>query len=186
VTHYQGTATPSGYYSAPSASGLGGGGSSSCGNQTHYGYTKNANYAYVGQKVATTPPAWSSTQGGLGVVSGNVFNGLFCATAGAVTNCDAHGTSVTEGQTGSNYAPQCTTTGYIYTTTTCAPAPTGPQQVVATGWLAGKTIKSLDTGITGYTCAIANGSVGCWGVNTKGQLGTGDTNNRKVPAAVNL
>ncbi len=158
----------------------------SCGNQTHYGYTKSAVYTLTGQKVATTPPAWSSTQSGLGTVSGNVFSGLFCATAGTATNCDTHGTSADEGQTGSNYTKQCTTTGLIFTTTTCTPAPTGPQQVVSNGWLAGKSITSLNTGASGYTCAIANGAVGCWGINTKGQLGNGSTTNKNVPTAVGL
>jgi alpha-tubulin suppressor-like RCC1 family protein len=181
---YYGIAIPrTVYYAGPSSNS---GGNTSCGSQTHYGYTKNATYAYSGQKVVTTPPAWSSTQGGLSAVSGNVFNGLYCATAASTTSCDAHGTSAAEGQTGSNYTPQCTTTGWIFTTTTCTPPPAGPQQVVANGWLAGKAVTSLSTGASGYTCAVANGSVGCWGLNNKGQLGNGSTANKNVPTAVNL
>ena len=145
--------------------------SNSCGPVTHYGFNKEAIVTPIGQKVATVPPAWPAAQSGIKALSGNVYDGLFCAaltTAPNFAQCDAHGTSVTEGQTGSN--------------TTSS----GPQQVVATGWLNGKSITTLSTGSTGYTCAIASGSVGCWGVNTKGQLGVGDTTLRKTPTGIGL
>ncbi|MDB5176344.1 MAG: hypothetical protein JWN75_12 [Candidatus Saccharibacteria bacterium] len=184
---YQGVAAPGGSYSAPSATNVGNNkNNNSCANQTHYGYTKNATFAYTGQKVATTPPQWPSTQGGSTAMSGSAYNGLYCATNSTATNCDTHGTSSNEGQTGSNYTPQCTTYGFIFTKTVCSAAPTGPQQVVANGWLAGKAITSLNTGSSGYTCALANGAVGCWGINNKGQLGNGTTSNKNVPTSVNL
>ena len=38
-----------------------------------------------------------------------------------------------------------------------------------------------------HTCALlANGTLQCWGRNSKGQLGVGDSNNRNVPTAVNV
>lgn len=169
---------------------VGGGGNNnnSCTTTTRYGFTKSTVYRFTGKNAETTPPAWSSSQGGYKAVSGNVFNGLYCATTGGATNCDAHGTAVAEGQTGSGYTRQCTTTGsWIFTQTTCVPDPAGPQTVRTDGWLAGKTIKELSTGTSGYTCALTTDSmVGCWGVNTSGQLGNGTTVNKNVPTKVEL
>jgi alpha-tubulin suppressor-like RCC1 family protein len=183
---YSGKATPNTHAGGGAQTG---GGGSSCTAQTHYGYTKNSAFAPTGQKVATTPPAWPQSQAGISAVSGNVYNGLFCAATTAGPRCDAHGTSMNEGQTGSGYTAQCTTSGGflgLFPTTTCEPGPSGPQAVVSNGWLAGKSVGALSTGTTGFTCALANASVGCWGINNKGQLGTGDTTNRNVPTAVNL
>jgi len=167
---------------------VGGNKSNSCTNTTHYGYMKNTIYSWTGQKVETTPPAWSSSQGGFTAVSGDVFRGLYCATTGGTTSCDTHGTSAAEGQTGSGYTQHCTTTGsWIFAQTTCDPAPTGPQQVVTSGWLAGKTIRTLSTGVSGYTCAVtSDGMVGCWGANANGQLGDGTTANKNVPTKVEM
>ncbi len=158
--------------------------------KTVYRYDLRTTYVRIGS-VTALGPLYNGTaatgplnQRTLTAASGNAYDGLFCAAIDSATYCDAHGTSMSEGQTGSNYAQPCTTTGSIFKTTTCSSAPTGPQQVTATGWLAGKTISSLETGSSGYTCAIASGSVGCWGVNNSGQLGTGDKTNRKVPTAV--
>lgn len=64
----------------------------------------------------------------------------------------------------------------------------GPQSVPAgaNSWLKpGQTITALDTGFSGYTCAVANNnSLGCWGKNTKGQLGVGDTVDKTIPTEV--
>jgi hypothetical protein len=152
----------------------------SCSLKTHYGFTKNVTNNAVGQKVTTTPPSWPQSQAGITAVSGNVYGGLFCAASATGAQCDAHGTSQTEGQTGSGFAQTCKFFS-------CSPAiPAGPQQVVTTGWLAGKAVSQLSTGSTGYTCAIASGSVGCWGVNTKGQLGVGDKKTKNIPTEVGL
>lgn len=161
--------------------GGGGGGGNSCGYTLYYGFTKNNTYTQVGQKVTTPPPSWPQGQNGMKVVSGNVFNGLFCATSNAKIQCDAHGTSQAEGQAGSGFSQTCK----VFSG--CSPAePTGPQKVVETGFLAGKQVQQLATGKTGYTCALASGVVGCWGMNTKGQLGVGDTKHKNVPTEVRL
>jgi hypothetical protein len=184
TNHYQGRATPGTH--AGSAANTGGGGNS-CTNSTHYGFTKNINYSRVGQRTPTLPAATALTGGSVGVMSGNVVNNLFCGTNTSGLFCDAHGAGSNEGQTGSAYTPHCVTTrSFFSSTTTCDPAPVGPQRVYPSGWLAGKSVESLDTGTSGYTCAVANGSLGCWGVNNVGQLGVGSTANRNVPTAVNL
>lgn len=189
VNNYQGVARPSGSAFAGNQTGGSNGSSSSstsCSRVTHYGYTADRIVTEVGKMSVTVPTkSGSLATDSLTTLSGNVQDGLFCAnkTSGGAY-CDTNGGSMTEGQTGSNYTKQCTTTGTIFKTTTCAPPPTGPQQVVTTGWLNGKTIKNLNTGISGYTCALANGGVGCWGVNTMGQLGNGSTTNKLVPTAV--
>lgn len=158
----------------------GGGGGDPCKSRLHYGFTKTVTNTPVGKKDTTQPPQWPGSQSGMKTLSGNVYNGLFCANGSSV-QCDAHGTSQTEGQTGSGFAQTCKLFGG------CTPSlPSGPQAVVTNGWLAGKTISQLSTGSTGYTCAVASGTVGCWGVNTKGQLGTGDRNSKNVPTRVGL
>lgn len=170
-----------------------GGGGNACTPITHYGYTKKIHYSQLGQRTPTIPSANSLTQSKVTALSGEVFGddvsrGLYCAAKmdGTVW-CDSNGTSSSEGQTGSDYTPRCTTTGFLFfTTTTCDPAPVGPQAVIANGWLAGKSVTVLSTSKTGYTCAIASGGVGCWGINDKGQLGVGDTVNRRVPTGMGL
>lgn len=148
-------------------------------------YSVESVFTELGTLNATRHTSSSLTNGGIGTLSGNVVDDLFCAVkvAGAVY-CDANGTSVTEGQTGSNYTQSCT---QVSNSTVCTLPPTGPQAVYTGGWLGGKTIVSLSTEPSGYTCAVANdNSVGCWGINNAGQLGVGDTTNKKVPTRVNL
>ncbi len=36
-----------------------------------------------------------------------------------------------------------------------------------------------------HTCALVDGGLRCWGSNSFGQLGTGDNNDRPVPAPAN-
>ncbi|HWJ96899.1 MAG TPA: hypothetical protein VNQ33_02000, partial [Acidimicrobiales bacterium] len=56
--------------------------------------------------------------------------------------------------------------------------------VVAGGPLAGKTIASIDVGYS-HSCALAtDGTIGCWGSNSDGQLGNGTTTDSAVPVAV--
>jgi hypothetical protein len=153
--------------------------------ETRYGFTKTHKFVEIG---GITPIA-KNTTGALSTVSaasGDAVSGLFCGVTGAGVYCDANGTGMEEGQTGSNYVKQCTTktTFFIFKSTTCDPAPTVPQKVIAAGWLGSRAVESLSTGGTGFTCALANNSVACWGVNNKGQLGTGDTKNKTVPTQV--
>lgn len=152
-----------------------------CDAKTHYGFTKNVTNTPVGKNAATQPSSWPAGESGFSALSGNVHEGLFCATNGTTVRCDAHGTSQTEGQTGSGFAQTCKFLG------SCTPAlPSGPQTVTGTGWLTGKQVTQLSTSSTGYTCAVASGTVGCWGANTKGQLGVGDSKMRNVPTGVEL
>lgn len=58
-----------------------------------------------------------------------------------------------------------------------------PVAVTATGVLAGKTVTAISTGF-GSTCAIADDALYCWGLNSRGQLGTGNTTRSTVPVAV--
>lgn len=186
TSHYQGTAKPN-TTAGGSTSGHGGGGSSSsCRNVTHYGFTENHEYSAIGNLTPKSPPASVLTNSAINSISGDIHEGLVCVNNDSGTYCDAQGTSVNEGQTGSNYKQSCTTTAYLifFTQTTCAPPPTGPQTVVSDGWLQGKNIDELSTGASGYTCALAGGELGCWGLNSSGQLGAGDTVNKNVPTAV--
>lgn len=148
----------------------------------------------------TSTPAGPLNQTGQGspagsapltLTSGNGYNGLFCTKAsnsGGQINiyCDPHGTTAREGQLGNG----------IVCTSACA---TGPVQVSTTqgadtssfhgsDLTAGmaQTISDIDTGISGYTCAIASpvaslSTVLCWGKNNLGQLGINSTNNRFAP-----
>jgi len=141
-------------------------------------------------------PQSTDLSGKLAILSGNGYTGggygggLFCAVrADSVAFCDANGSSqLSEGQTGSNYEKQCerVKNSWGFWVTVCQPDPTGMQTVYAQGFLAGKTIKAIDTGTSGFTCVIAGDDVGCWGENGRGQLGTGDTANKTVPTKVTL
>jgi hypothetical protein len=55
--------------------------------------------------------------------------------------------------------------------------------VAVAGTLAGKTVTTLTTRASG-TCALAAGTVYCWGYNGFGQVGNGNTTNQSSPVAV--
>lgn len=113
--------------------------------------------------------------------------GASCATttgAQAVIQCET-------------YDEACTTFGSSLSRTalklsgkwdqTCTPS--GPKTVPAgsSNWPQGKSITDLDTGFSGYTCAVsADNIVNCWGNNDKGQLGTGDRKTKATPVKVNV
>ncbi len=147
-------------------------------------YTVTSAYTEVGTITAKRPTATTLTTSSLNTLSGNVVNNLFCAVKlGGGPFCDANGTSMNEGQTGSGYTQQCTSSG---PSNVCG-AVSGPQAVSTSGWLSGKTVLSLSTGASGYTCAVASdNSVGCWGINNVGQLGVGDTVKRTTPTKITL
>lgn len=143
----------------------------------------------------TTPtgPLYNTASAGplnglsMSVVSGNAVNGLFCAqTTTNVTYCDTHSGSNKEGQTGNGTVVTCSTN--FLNQTTCSPTiPSGPQPVKLSGSLSGKLpIDNMDTGSSGYTCAVAAKTVYCWGVNSSGQLGTNNKSNRFEPTPVYL
>lgn len=155
--------------------------SNNCTPVTHYAYTKKVDNTPVGKKVATVPPTWPQAQSGIKTLSGGVFSdsevkNLFCAQFGSGIQCDGHGAKTTSGQLGNGSTAQVS----------------GPQAVTMNGWFAGKQITSLGAGSTNnntstsYSCALASGTVGCWGVNSRGQLGVGDKNSRSVATGVQL
>lgn len=58
-----------------------------------------------------------------------------------------------------------------------------PVAVDTSGVLSGKTITDISVG-NGYTCAVANSLVYCWGYNANGRLGINSTTDSLVPVAV--
>ena len=55
---------------------------------------------------------------------------------------------------------------------------------VTGGALAGKTVTQI-AAETDHACVlISDGTVACWGLNSNGQLGTGDYNNTNIPVAI--
>ena len=58
-----------------------------------------------------------------------------------------------------------------------------PVAVYASGVLSGKTIQDVGAGLR-HTCALADGEVYCWGLNSSGQVGDNTTTTRYVPVKV--
>lgn len=58
--------------------------------------------------------------------------------------------------------------------------------VQVNGLLSGKTVTGLLNGGYKHMCAIADGQAYCWGLNTSGQLGNGNTTSSNTPVLVNL
>ncbi len=59
-----------------------------------------------------------------------------------------------------------------------------PVAVNTSGVLSGKTVTDVGHDYH-HTCALASGSVYCWGLGASGQLGNGTTSNSSIPVAVN-
>jgi hypothetical protein len=55
-----------------------------------------------------------------------------------------------------------------------------PVDVLSTGALAGRSVTAVSAGDS-HACALADGAVFCWGVNTDGRVGDGTTTNSLVP-----
>ena len=96
----------------------------------------------------------------------NISAGLghSCAVADSTASC--WGSNIS-GQLGDN-------------STTQSPVPVA---VDTSGVLAGATITDIGAG-AGHSCAVADGTASCWGVNTYGQLGDNSTTQSLVPIAV--
>jgi alpha-tubulin suppressor-like RCC1 family protein len=143
---------------------------------------------YTGQTTPTGPLFNDSSAGSLNgatlsLISGNAINGLFCAqTTTNVSYCTTNGGRAADGQTGNGTVVSCSTNWLGVET--CTPSiPSGPQPVKLTGALAGQLpITDIDTGSSGYTCAVAANAVYCWGVNSSGQAGVNNTTDQFEPA----
>ena len=116
------------------------------------------------------PSGLTLNQKQISLSGGNAYNDLFCAVTGPDVYCDPHTNAYAQGQTGSNY-----TTGTI----------SGPQHVYMDGWLLGKNITAIGVG-SDFGCILANSNVGCWGLNTSGQVGDNTTTNRIVPTPIDV
>jgi alpha-tubulin suppressor-like RCC1 family protein len=120
------------------------------------------------------------------VSSGSVNSGVFCAVANNEVICDGPWYYNYQGQLGDGRA-----LGKDFGNWDFSP---DPVRVRIDTWLNGRTVSDLETGgaddwwsngSTGsYTCALADQSVACWGINGSGQLGTGDKLNKNVPTPV--
>lgn len=117
----------------------------------------------------------------LNLIAGDYENGLFCAQAGSDIQCDRRTISPYDGQLGNGY--YCDNFAGLF----CNP-PNGPQVVsrVSGALEPGLIIEAIDTGRSGYTCAVASGRVYCWGVNGEGQLGKGNTSRSVRPSPVSV
>ena len=132
----------------------------------------------------------------LGLVSGNAYNGLFCATTGGSIYCDGHGRNNTKsGETGNGTIVKCNIIGCSpngFTTPQQVSTYTGGTAPADTGSIHGSdlsanmalSVTDMDTGMSGYTCIIANTAVLCWGQNASGQIGNNSTGDRFAPTLV--
>lgn len=133
-------------------------------------YTYIANVTPIGQTTATIPPTYPTNQTGVRLIAGTAYEGknggLLCVvTTSAGTYCDGHGNSTLQGQLGNNSFAQQTGQKLVYDTT--------------------KSQNIWDISTTGgYTCAVVGGYLECWGMNTSGQLGIGNTNDQSKPMRV--
>jgi len=65
------------------------------------------------------------------------------------------------------------------------PNPPWPLSILDTGALAGKVVTQVSAAIGSHACAVtSDGGAYCWGSNSYGQLGTGNTKDSTVPVAV--
>lgn len=142
--------------------------------------------SYSGQTTPAGPLYDTASAGALqgqpiALYAGDAVNSsnLFCAQAAAAIYCDAHGGMVQQGQLGNGYT--CT---YFCQAQNGVKAVSLRDSSNNPTWLFDKNVIALDMG-SEYTCATAdNGAIGCWGLNSSGQLGDGSTTNRSRPVGV--
>lgn len=170
---------------------IGGTGYTSCavadGKIYCWGYNEEGT---VGNKTSTTK---YTTPVAVATAADGVSNGLPATYTATMLTSGSRSTNMCAIADGKAYCWGPNDAGQIgNNSTTDVRAPTA---VSTSGVLSGKTVTaisqdgySVETGQTPppyvHVCAVANGSVYCWGDNTHGQLGNNSTSNTKVPVAV--
>lgn len=134
------------------------------------GYYYTSTVTTIGKNAMTAPPTYPSTSGGIRLLTGNAYEGnnggLVCIVwSSNGTYCDGHGTSTLQGQLGNGSSAQ----------------QSGAKQVYDAAKTSG--ITSISTA-TNYTCAVISGYLECWGQNSNGQLGVGNSQNQNKPTRV--
>lgn len=120
-----------------------------------------------GSSTSSSTPVAVSTSGALAgktVTAIDTSANHTCAVASAAVYC-----------WGYNYS------GLLGNGTTTAS--NSPVAVATSGVLSGKTVTSISVS-SNHTCAVASGSVFCWGYNESGQLGNGTRSSSSQPVAV--
>lgn len=126
-----------------------------------WGLGTNGQLGNGSQSSSTTPRAVSSLTRVTGISAGTAHA---CAVASGKAYCWGQGTSGQLGNGGSSQKEN-------------------PDAVKTDGFLAGRTIASVTAG-GAHSCVVADGLAFCWGLNDKGQLGTGSTTATNTPVAV--
>lgn len=137
---------------------------------TGYRYTSTA--YRIGQVAASVPPTYPSSTTGIRLMGGTAYEGnnggIVCAVvSGSGTYCDAHGNSAAQGQLGNG--------------SSFLSVQLGPKQVYNNGQ--SNAITDIDT-TNDYSCVVTGGYLECWGKNSNGQLGVGNTSNQNQPKRV--
>jgi alpha-tubulin suppressor-like RCC1 family protein len=112
------------------------------------------------QMYPTVPQQTIAAASGATAIAGGAYFG--CAVVSGGVQCWGQNTN---GQLGTNS-----------TTSTTSP-------VQVQGLAASSGVTQIVTGQS-HSCALVNGGIQCWGINSVGQLGDGTTNTRYVPVAV--
>jgi alpha-tubulin suppressor-like RCC1 family protein len=114
------------------------------------------------------------TGGGQSFVGGLIgLQGVSCAVANATAYCSGNNTY---GQLGLGTTGSSTTT----MSRTYNNGPANPNTIGLTEGVAATEISAGEN----HNCAVINGGAYCWGLNTNGQLGVGDSLNRLHPSGV--
>jgi alpha-tubulin suppressor-like RCC1 family protein len=110
-----------------------------------------------------------------------------------VTTCGTEpsedGCAVTRSQQDAAYCNtgKTCTAGSLFQAQSCSSGSTNKVPSGSGSWLqSGMKIVDMATGVSDFNCALANGSVGCWGNNGSGQLGDGTKSSKATPVKVKL